>query len=154
MWLVFPKMFFLSPVQSGPHEFAWKSNNSTRTSSWYISTYISSHTIVSSKLTSYHLSAIWCISLYHPIREGNLLLISYKPPFPLSAEQLIDLARLHSDCCLLLTMGAAGRGDGDVETRRRFAAPPKFRIFFLAGEAFVAVVFVFGVSVSVSVFSF
>ena len=42
-------------------------------------------------------------------------------------------------------MGAAGRGDGDVETRRRFAAPPKFRIFFShAGEAFVAVVFVLG----------
>ena len=75
-------------------------------------------------------------SLYHPIREGNLLLISYKPPFPLSAEQLIDLARLHSGCCLLLTMGAAGGGDGDVETRRRFAAPPKFRIFFPCGRSF------------------
>ena len=49
-------------------------------------------------------------------------------------------------------MEAAGRGDGDVETRRRFAAPPKFPFFFPAGEAFVAVVFVFGVWVSVSVF--
>ena len=33
-------------------------------------------------------------------------------------------------------MGAAGRGDGDVETRRRFAAPPKFRIFFPCGRSF------------------
>ena len=50
-------------------------------------------------------------------------------------------------------MGAAGRGDGDVETRRRFAAPPKFRIFFPLREKLLLLWFSFsGLSLGFCIF--